>query len=98
MSVPSASDAVQKDPASSTTTLALPTLVEVEKGFQTRSKVAGDSNQDAESRSPVEKEEAREDEEWLENPAHPRNWTPGKKWTDMAIVSEFSHRFSGPQA
>lgn len=32
-------------------------------------------------------EQAREDEEWLENPMHPRNWPPRKKWLTMAIVS-----------
>jgi hypothetical protein len=93
MSVPSGSDAVQKDHTASTTTLALPQLAEAEKGLQTRTKAVGDSNQDTEPQSPTEKEEAREDEEWLENPAHPRNWRPRKKWANMAIVSEFLSRF-----
>lgn len=75
--------------SASATTLALPQLAEAEKGPQTRGKLVCDSNQGTEPRSSAEKDEAREDEDWLEDPAHPRNWPSGKKWVNMAIVSEF---------
>lgn len=88
MSSPPDPDTPQKDPVVSTPALALPQLEEAEKGYQTRSKIITDSNQDTESQFPVEKE-ATEDEEWLENLAHPRNWPPRKKWSNMAIVSDF---------
>jgi hypothetical protein len=82
---PSRPDTAQTD--ASTPTLTLPQY-EAEKVLQTQSKAADDSNQDTELQSPVEKGNAREDAEWLENPAHPRNWRPRKKWSNMAIVSE----------
>lgn len=94
MSVPSAVDVAQKDHTASTITLALPQLAGVDNGSQTPSKPAPDFNPDAEQLSYTEKElHALEDEEWLENPAHPRNWSPGKKWANMAIVSEFLYHF-----
>lgn len=31
-------------------------------------------------------EKALEDEEWESDPVNPRNWTPLRKWTTMAIV------------
>ena len=86
MSNPPGPDTPQKGPTVPTPTLTLPQLEEAGKGIQTRSRVIGDSNQDTELQSPVEKE-VTEDEEWLENPAHPRNWPPRKKWSNMAIVS-----------
>ena len=79
MSDPVPSDTVQKDPMVSTPTLALPHLDGAEKEFQDH--VYG-PNHDAERKSLEE-----EDKEWLENPAHPRNWLPRKKWGTMAIVS-----------
>lgn len=97
MPVPSGSDLVQKDPTTSSTTLALSQLTEAENGFQTQTKAVSDSNRGTEPQSTAQKEEALEDQEWLDNPAHPRNWPPGKKWTNMAIVSEFLQRFWGPR-
>jgi hypothetical protein len=78
------SDAVQED---STPTLTLPQLDAAEKEFETRGKATGGFNQDVELQSPVDKEKVPEDEEWLESPAHPRNWPPRRKWSNMAIVS-----------
>lgn len=89
-------DMLQKDLTVSTPTLTLPQLDEVEKVLQTRSDAAGDSNQDTEPQSPVEKEKAREDAEWLENPVHPRNWPASKKWSNMAIVSGSPYSSQGP--
>jgi len=90
MSNPSGSDAVKKAAATSSTTLTMPQVGEPEKGFQTRNHPIDDPNKDTEAQSSAEKEQALEDEideEWLENPAHPRNWPSTKKWTNMAIVS-----------
>ena len=87
MSDPSASNAVKKVATTSTTTLTLPQLREAERGLQTRSEAAYDPTQNTQAQLSAEKEHAREDEEWLENPAHPRNWPSRKKWANMAIVS-----------
>ena len=87
MSGPSGSNTAEEVAAASATTLTLPQHGKTEKGFQIRSEVIGDPTQDSEARSSAEKEKAREDEEWLENPVHPRNWPSTKKWTNMAIVS-----------
>ncbi|PPQ86625.1 hypothetical protein CVT25_006809 [Psilocybe cyanescens] len=35
-------------------------------------------------------EKALEDEEWETDPANPRNWTPSRKWSTMAIVSLYT--------
>lgn len=85
MSLPSGPE--QRDPTTSTVTLPPSQLAETEKGFQFRSEAVCDSNQETEPQSSAEKEEARQDKEWLENPAHPRNWSSRKKWVNMAIVS-----------
>lgn len=88
MALPSASDPVQMgSDTASTTSLPLPQLAEVEKGLQTRRKAVSDFDRDIEPQSSAEKSEALEDEEWLESPDHPRNWSSGKKWANMAIVS-----------
>uniref|UniRef100_D8PMZ4 Major facilitator superfamily (MFS) profile domain-containing protein n=1 Tax=Schizophyllum commune (strain H4-8 / FGSC 9210) TaxID=578458 RepID=D8PMZ4_SCHCM len=35
---------------------------------------------------PVEKKERLSDDDWEDNPANPRNWSNGKKWTAVGIV------------
>jgi len=90
MSGPSGSNTAEEVAAASAATLTLPQHGKAEKGF--RSEAVGDPTHDAEALSSAEKEKAREDEEWLENPAHPRNWSSMKKWTNMAIVSRFPPR------
>ena len=94
MSVPSGSNMVEKALTTSATTLTLPQLGEVEQGLQTRSDVAYDPVQNIQAQLSAEKEQANEDEEWLENPAHPRNWPSTKKWVNMAIVSRSVPRSS----
>jgi hypothetical protein len=90
---PSDSDTAAKVAMASTATLALPQPREAEKGSQIRGKIVDDPAQDTEAQLSVGKEEkAREDEEWLENPVHPRNWPARKKWSNMAIVSRFLPR------
>ncbi|KAF9648485.1 multidrug resistance protein 4 [Thelephora ganbajun] len=84
------SNAVEKDPMTSDTTLVLPHLGEAEKGFQVRIEVVGDPIQDTEVQFSAEKEIDPEDDEWLGSPAHPRNWPATKKWTNMAIVSFYT--------
>ena len=68
-------------------TLTTSQLGDAEKGFQTQNDFIDGLDKDAETQSPTEKEQILEDEEWLENPAHPRNWPSTKKWINMAIVS-----------
>lgn len=80
MSDPSGLNAAETVAVASATTLALPRLGEAEGGFHIR-------GGGADVQSSGKKEMSREDEEWLENPAHPRNWPSAKKWTNMAIVS-----------
>ena len=93
MSDPSGSNTAEKVVAASATTLTLPQPGRAEKGFQIRGEAVDDpSTQNTEAKSPTEREKAREDEEWLENPAHPRNWSSTKKWTNMAIVSRSMSR------
>lgn len=87
MSGPSGSNTAEKVAAASAATLTLPQHEKTEKGIRTEP--VDDPTQD---QSSAEKEKAREDEEWLENPAHPRNWSSTKKWTNMAIVSRFPPR------
>lgn len=67
--------------------LTLPRLEDVERGPHIRGEAAYDPVQDIGAQPPGRKEKSREDEEWLENPAHPRNWPSAKKWINMAIVS-----------
>lgn len=74
----------------STPTLTLPQLEETEKDFQSRSKAIDNPSQDVETQSSTEKERVLEDEQWFESPAHPWNWRPRKKWTNMAIVSFYT--------
>lgn len=92
MSDPSGPNKVENVTTASATTLTLPRLEEAERGVHTRTEAVYDGTRDtdAQSQSSAEKEKAREDEEWLENPAHPRNWPSAKKWSNMAIVSRSS--------
>ena len=73
---PSGSSTAEVVAVASAMTLTPPQLGEVEK-----------DSQDVEAQPSAGKEKAHEDEEWLENPANPRNWPSRKKWTNMAIVS-----------
>jgi len=91
MSGPSGSNTAEEVAAAAAATLTLPQDGKTEKGI--RSEAIDNLTRDAEARSSAEKEKAREDEEWLENPAHPRNWSSTKKWTNMAIVSRFPPRY-----
>ena len=75
-------------------TLALPQPGEAERGFQTLSKAADGHIQHIEVHSSAKEEQAHEDEEWLEDQAHPRNWPLGKKWTNVVIVSRSPSRSS----
>jgi hypothetical protein len=77
----------EKVATTTTMTLTLPQLGEAERGLQTRSGAAHDPTQNTQAQLSAEKEQVDEDEEWLENPAHPRNWSSAKKWINMAIVS-----------
>lgn len=88
MSDHSDSNTVEKVTTASTITLALPQLGEAERGLQTRDEAICDPAQNTQTQLSAEKEQAREDEEWLQNPAHPRNWPSTRKWVNMAIVSE----------
>jgi len=96
MSGPSGSNIAEKAVAASAATLTLPQRENTEKGIRTGA--IDDPAQHTETRSSAEKEKAREDEEWLENPAHPRNWSSTKKWTNMAIVSRLLPRSRFPPA
>ena len=78
---------VEKIATASTITLTLPRLGEAERGLRTQDEATCDPIQNIKTELSAEKEQAREDEEWLENPAHPRNWPSTKKWVNMAIVS-----------
>ena len=69
------------------TTLTLPQPGEAERESQARSEAADGHIQYIEAHSSAKKDQAQEDEDWLEDPAHPRNWPSGTKWTNMAIVS-----------
>ena len=69
------------------TTLTLPQPGEAERGFQARSEAADGHTQHIEAHPPTKEDQAQEDEDWLEDPAHPRNWPSRTKWTNMAIVS-----------
>jgi len=86
---PGSNTTVEKVATTSTTTLMLPQLGETEGGLQTPSDTAYGPTQSVQDQLSVEKEQAREDEEWLENPAHPRNWSSKRKWVNMAIVSRY---------
>lgn len=78
--------AIEKATTASATTLTLPRFGEADRD-RNPCEAAGNTAQDTQVQLSVEKEQACEDEEWLENPAHPRNWPPKRKWVNMAIVS-----------
>lgn len=70
----------------SAATLTMPQLGEAEKGQMGSGAVHGPV-QDIKIQLSDHEERIREDKEWLESPAHPRNWPSRKKWSNMAIVS-----------
>lgn len=86
---PGSNTTVEKVSTTSTTTLMLPQLGEAEGRLQTQSDTPYDPTQNAQDQLSAEKGQAREDEEWLENPVHPRNWSSKRKWVNMAIVSRY---------
>lgn len=88
--------AIEKATTASATTLTLPRFGEADRD-RNPCEAAGNSAQDTQVHLSAEKELACEDEEWLENPAHPRNWPPKKKWVNMAIVSKSPPRPSPQQ-
>lgn len=85
--IPQSDAAVQKVQTASTTILSPPQFKEAKKEFPPQAEGAGD----LEAQSTTEKANVHDDEEWLENPAHPRNWSSRKKWVNMAIVSKSLH-------
>lgn len=86
---PGPNTTVEKVATTSATTLMLPQLGEAEGRLQARSEAVYGPAQNVQDQLSAEKEQAREDEEWLENPAHPRNWSSTRKWVNMAIVSRY---------
>jgi hypothetical protein len=96
MLYPSGPGTEERLPTATSATLTVPEPGEEEKRFRIQSKVDGDPTRDVEAQSSLE-EKAREDEEWLQNPAHPRNWPSRKKWANMAVVSRSPPSLDHPQ-